>query len=134
MAAGRYSFVLEQGTTVDFELQYKDSNSVPIDLTNYTARMEIRSTYSGSGDTYLVLTSSLGDTYTKQADSAFLSMSGSSLITPTTSGSIGVYIGYELADSLTFATDAFYDLEITTGVSRTRVIEGRIALSRQTTS
>ena len=134
MAAGRYSFVLEQGTTVDFELQYKDSNSVPIDLTNYTARMEIRSTYSGSGDTYLVLTSSLGDTYTKQTDNAFLSMSGSNLETSTTSGSIGVYIGYELADSLTFAADAFYDLEITTGVARTRVIEGRIALSRQTTS
>lgn len=134
MAAGRYSFVLEQGTTVDFELQYKDSNSIPIDLSSYTARMEIRSTYSGSGDTYLVLTSSLGDTYIKETDNAFLSMSGSNLTTPTHSGSIGIYIGYELADSLTFTSDAYYDLEITTGVSRTRVIEGRIALSRQTTS
>lgn len=134
MAAGRYSFTLEQGTTVDFELQYKDSGSNPIDLSGYTGKMEIRSTYSGSGTTYLTLTSSLGDTYTKLADNAFLSFSGSSLTTPTASGSIGIYIGYELADVLTFTDEAYYDLEITSGVSRTRIIEGRVLLSRQTTN
>ena len=134
MAAGRYSFTLEQGTTVDFELQYKDSGSNPIDLSGYTGKMEIRSTYSGSGTTYLTLTSSLGDTYTKLADNAFLSFSGSGLTTPTTSGSIGIYIGYELADALTFTSEAYYDLEITKGVSRTRIIEGRVLLSRQTTN
>lgn len=134
MAAGRYSFTLEQGTTVDFELQYKDSGSNPIDLSGYTGKMEIRSTYSGSGTTYLTLTSSLGDTYTKLADNAFLSFSGSGLTTPTASGSIGIYIGYELADVLTFTDEAYYDLEITSGVSRTRIIEGRVLLSRQTTN
>lgn len=134
MAAGRYSFTLEQGTTVDFELQYKDSDSNPIDLSGYTGKMEIRSAYSGSGTTYLTLTSSLGDTYSKAVDNAFLSFSGSNLTTPTTSGSIGVYIGYELADALTFTDEAYYDLEITTGVSRTRIIEGRVLLSRQTTN
>jgi hypothetical protein len=50
MAAGKYSFTIEQGTTVDFELQYKDSSNTPIDLTGYTGAMSIRSTYSGSGD------------------------------------------------------------------------------------
>ena len=134
MAAGRYSFTLEQGTTVDFELQYKDSGSNPIDLSGYTGKMEIRSTYSGSGTTYLTLTSSLGDTYSKAADNAFLSFSGSNLTTPTTSGSIGVYIGYELTDELTFTDEAYYDLEITSGVSRIRIIEGRVLLSRQTTN
>jgi hypothetical protein len=133
MAAGRYSFTLEQGTTVDFELQYKDSGSNPIDLSGYTGKMEIRSAFSGSGETFLTLTSSLGDTYDKQIGNAFLSFSGSSLDTPTASGSIGIYIGYELSDELNFATEAFYDLEITTGVNRTRVIEGRVLLSRQTT-
>lgn len=133
MAAGRYSFTLEQGTTVDFELQYKDSGSTPIDLSGYTGKMEIRSTYSGSGETYLTLTSSLSDTYVKEVDNAFLSFSGSTLDNPTASGSIGVYIGYELADALTFTTEAFYDLEITKGVSRSRILEGRVLLSRQTT-
>tara|TARA_R110002110_G_scaffold260237_1_gene475797 strand:- start:1027 stop:1431 length:405 start_codon:yes stop_codon:yes gene_type:complete len=133
MAAGRYSFTLEQGTTVDFELQYKDSGSVPIDLSGYTGKMEIRSTYSGSGETYVTLTSSLSDTYTKEADNAFLSFSGSNLTTPTASGSIGIYIGYELADTLIFTSEAYYDLEITTGVIRTRILEGRVRLSQQTT-
>ena len=134
MAAGRYSFTLEQGTTVDFELQYKDSGSNPVDLSGYTGKMEIRSAYSGSGTTYLTLTSSLGDTYSKAVDNAFLSFWGSNLTTPPTSGSIGIYIGYELADQLTFTDEAYYDLEITTDVSRTRIIEGRVLLSRQTTN
>lgn len=133
MAAGRYSFTLEQGTTVDFELRYTDSGSTPIDLSEYTGKMEIRSTYSGSGETYVTLTSSLGDTYTKLTDNAFLSFSGSSLNKPTASGSIGVYIGYELTDALDFTGEAFYDLEITNGVIRTRLIEGRVLLSKQTT-
>jgi len=133
MAAGRYSFTLEQGTTVDFELQYKGSGSIPIDLTGHTGKMEIRSLYSGSGETYVTLTSSLNDTYVKKADNAFLSFSGSSLSNPTTSGSIGIYIGYELASSLNFSGEAYYDLEITSGALRTRVLEGRVRLSKQTT-
>ena len=44
MSAGKYSFTIEQGSTVDFRIEYKDSNSNPIDLTNYQARMQIRST------------------------------------------------------------------------------------------
>ena len=127
MAAGRYSFTLEQGTTVDFELRYKDSGSIPIDLSGYTGKMEIRSTYSGSGETYVTMTSSFGDVYTKSTDN------GSSLDKPTASGSIGVYIGYELTDALDFTGEAFYDLEITDGVIRTRLIEGRVLLSKQTT-
>ena len=133
MAAGRYSFILEQGGTVDFELRYRDSASVPIDLSGYTGKMEIRSTYSGSGETYVTMTSSLGDTYSKETDNAFLSLSGSSLDKPLSSGSIGLYIGYELTDTFNFTKEAFYDLELTNGVERTRLIEGRILLSRQTT-
>ncbi len=43
MAAGKYSFLIEQGATLSFELQYKDSAGTPIDLTGYIARMQIRS-------------------------------------------------------------------------------------------
>ena len=78
MAAGKYSFTIEQGTTVDFELQYRDSSNIPIDLTGYTGAMSIRSTYSGSGTTYLALTSLTGSQYDdgKPSGSAFLSISG----------------------------------------------------------
>jgi len=135
MAAGKYSFTIEQGTTVDFELQYKDSSNTPIDLTGYTGAMSIRSTYSGSGTTYLALTSLSGSQYAdgKPSGSAFLSISGSNLSTPSSSGSIGIYIGWELTDGLTFTSPAYYDIELTTGSIRTRILEGRINLSQQVT-
>lgn len=133
MAAGKYSFTIEQGATLDFEIQYRDSSGNPIDLTGYTGKMQIRSNYSGSGTTYLTLTSSLGDTYTKTSGSAFLSFSGSNLTTPTTSGSIGIYAGWIATDALTFTDQAYYDLEITSGNIRTRILEGQVRLSKQVT-
>jgi hypothetical protein len=133
MAAGKYSFTIEQGATLDFEIQYRDSSGNPIDLTGYTGKMQIRSNYSGSGTTYLTLTSSLGDTYTKTSGSAFLSFSGSNLTTPTTSGSIGIYAGWVATDALTFTDQAYYDLEITSGNIRTRILEGQVRLSKQVT-
>jgi len=132
MAAGRYSFTIEQGTTLDFEIQYKDSNGNPINLTGYTGKKQIRSTYSGSGDTYLTFSSSLGDTYNKTSGSSFLSFSGSNLTTPPTSGSIGIYAGWQATNNLNFST-AFYDIEITKGNNKTRVLEGKIQLSKQVT-
>ena len=35
MAAGRYSFTIEQGATMLFEIQYRDSNGNPISLEGY---------------------------------------------------------------------------------------------------
>ena len=134
MAAGRYSFTIEQGTTLSFELQYKDSNGDPIDLTEYEGAMQIRSTYSGSGDTFLTLTSSLGDSYSKSPSNSFLSFSGSNLTTPLTSGSIGIYAGFQSTDALTFGGQAFYDIELTSGSIRTRILEGRVQLAQQVTS
>ena len=49
MSAGKYSFVIEQGATLSFEVQYKDSNDLPVDLTGYTGRLQIRSTFAQSG-------------------------------------------------------------------------------------
>lgn len=45
--AGVYDFVFEQGTTIARLLTWKRSN-VPVDLTGYTARMEIRDKYGGN--------------------------------------------------------------------------------------
>ena len=110
MAAGRYSFVIEQGSTVDFEIVYKDSNSNPVDLTSYTARMQIRPSV-GSDTIHMTLSSSLGTCGTG------LNMSGSNSANPPTSGSIGLYIS---SGSGTCATV-------------TRILEGRIKLSKNIT-
>jgi len=133
MAAGRYSFTIEQGTTVDFELQYRDAELNPIDITGYTGAMSIRSTYSGSGVTYLALTTLSGSQYAdgKPSGSYFLSISGSDLTTPPTSGSIGIYIGWVETDTLTFTGSAYYDIELTSGSIRTRILEGRVNISQQ---
>ena len=54
MAAGSYSFTIEQGATTDFELVYKDSSGNPVDLTGYNARMQLKDSRGGS-TTYLTL-------------------------------------------------------------------------------
>jgi len=131
MSAGKYSFTIEQGATTDFEIIFNDSTGTPVDLTGREAAMQIRDTRSGS-ILYASLTSSLGNTYAKDKTSSFLSLSGSNLTTPLSSGSIGVYIGHEVTNNFFFG-EAFYDLEITNGEERIRLIEGRVKNTEQVT-
>lgn len=135
MAANTYNFTIEQGATLEMQIQWLNSNNQPISLAGYTGKMQIRSNYSGSGTTYLTFTSSIGNTYAYNSGSAFLSMSGSNLTTPVTSGSIGVYAGYLLTDQLTFTGSAYYDLELTNTATqeRIRLIEGNVNISQQVT-
>ena len=127
MAAGKYSFVIEQGTTVNFEIQYKDSSGNPIDLTDYSGKMMIRSNYADSNPTtYAILSSSLA------VDGTGLNFSGSNGVTPPTSGSIGIYISAVSSSNFTFNT-ARYDLEITSGSIVTRLLEGQVSLSQEVT-
>ncbi len=70
MAAGNYSFTIEQGSTTDFEIVYKDSNGDPIDLTGYEARMQLKDSIGGSS-IFLTLSSSLSP------DGTGLNLSGS---------------------------------------------------------
>lgn len=132
MAAGKYSFVIEQGSTTNFEIQYKDSNNEPIDLTNYAGRLQIKSTYAqDNGELYLTLSSSLN------SDGTGLNFSGSNGTTPPISGSIGIYIAACTSSALTF-NEALYDLEIYSGSGdcpyTVRLLEGRVQLSKQVTT
>jgi hypothetical protein len=132
MGAGRYSFTIEQGTTTNFEIQYKDSSNNPVDLTGYSGRMQIASDYASNASrtVYLTLSSSLN------ADGTGLNFSGSNGSTPPTSGSIGIYIAACTSSLLTFTT-AKYDLEIYSGSGAcpltVRLLEGQISLSNQVT-
>jgi hypothetical protein len=131
MAAGKYNFTIEQGTTVDFEIQYKDSNNSPVDLTGYSGRLMIRSNFAdNSPSTYLVLSSS------RNSDGTGLNFSGSSGTKPPASGSIGIYIASCTSSALTFTT-ARYDLEIYSGSNAcpytVRLLEGQVNLSKEVT-
>ena len=125
MAAGRYSFVVEQGSTLNLELQYKDSSGNPINLTGYSGKMQIRPAVS-SETVYLTLSSSLN------ADGTGLNFSGSSNLNPPTSGTIAIYISAPTSSQLTF-DNAVYDLELTSGTVVTRLLEGQIKLSKEVT-
>jgi len=125
MSAGRYSFTIEQGSTLNLELQYKDASGNPIDLTDYSGRMQIRPSTS-SPTVYISLSSSLN------ADGTGLNFSGSNGTTPPSSGSIGVYISATSSSMLNFDTGV-YDLEIASGSFVSRILEGQVKLSLNVT-
>lgn len=128
MSAGRYSFTIEQGATLDFELAYKDSDNEKIDLTDYQGRMQIRPS-AGSDTVYITLSSSLDD------DGTGLNFSGSDGLNPPTSGTIGIFISATSSSQLDFS-EAVYDLEIASGSDFpivTRLLEGQVQLSKNVT-
>lgn len=133
MAAGLYNFTIEQGSTVDFELQYKDSNGSPIDLTGCWGAMQIRNNYADNKPTtYITLTTDLN------IDKTGLSFSGSVSNSPVSpsNGIIGVYISACSSSLLNF-NNARYDLEIYSGDPScpvvTRLLEGQVQLSKEIT-
>jgi hypothetical protein len=126
MSAGLYNFTIEQGTTVDFKMQYKDVSGSAINLTGYGAAMQIRSNYADNNPTtYITLSSSLA------SDGTGLNMNSAS------SGYIGIFISACSSSALNFP-NARYDLEIFSGSVgscpiTTRILEGQVILSRETT-
>lgn len=42
MSAGRYDIVLEGGATFDLPISWLDANNTPVDMTGYTAHMQVR--------------------------------------------------------------------------------------------
>ena len=126
MAAGRYNIVIEQGATYQIELQYKDSNNTPINLSGYSGRMQIRPSI-GSPTSYLYLSSSL------QPDGTGLNFSGSNGTTPPASGSIGIFISATTSSLFTFI-NGVYDLEIQSGSIVTRLLQGNVQVSKEVTT
>jgi hypothetical protein len=125
MAAGRYSFIIEQGATTNLNIQWTDASGSGIDLSGYHARMQIRPSIEAN-DVYISLSSSL------QPDGTGLNLSGSNGITPVQSGSVGIYISAYSSSLLNF-NEAYYDLEMVNGGEVTRLLEGRIKLSKNVT-
>ena len=130
MAAGKYNFEIEQGTTVNFQIDYRDCSNNPINLTDYEGRMQIRP-YAGSNEVLLTLSSSLGPCGTG------LNMNGSHGTSPRTSGSIGIYISAVSSSRLDWDGHAYYDLELYSGSGDcqyvVRLIEGKVKLSKEIT-
>jgi len=122
MAAGKYSFIIEQGSTTNFTIVYTDSNGDPINLTSYSSKMQIRDSYSSSVP-IITLSSSLN------ADGTGLNMDNAA------SGAIGIYIASCTSSMFNFY-EAVYDLDIISGSDCpfvNRILEGKVKLSREVT-
>jgi hypothetical protein len=125
MAAGRYSFVIEQGATTNLQINWTDSSGSKIDLSGYHARMQIRPAVE-SNSVFLSLSSSL------QSDGTGINLSGSNFQTPLQSGSLAIYISAHSSSLLNFG-EAYYDLEMVNGNEVTRLLEGKVKLSKNVT-
>ena len=125
MAAGKYSFVIEQGATTNLQINWTDSSGSKIDLSGYHARMQIRPAVE-SNSVFLSLSSSL------KSDGTGINLSGSNFETPLQSGSLAIYISAESSSLLNFG-EAYYDLEMVNGNEVTRLLEGKVTLSKNVT-
>ena len=126
MAAGKYNFVIEQGATLNLNVQWNDEYDDPISLEGCHARMQIRPEIHSS-TVLLSLTSSYFD-----GCGTGLNLSGSNGTTPLQSGSIGVYVSAASSSLLNFS-EAYYDLEVVNGCEVYRLLEGKIKLSKNVT-
>ena len=116
MLPGYHNFTIAQGADFIRTIVWADSDGVAYDLTNYTAAMKIKTLKSG-GTEIASWTSAAGD-----------------LVITAVSGSIVINVAAAATAALDFVS-AFYDLELTHGVSGTvtRLLEGRVFLNKEVT-
>ena len=110
MAAGKYDFTLEQGTTFSREITVQDSGSA-MNLTGYTPRMQMRSTH----------------------DSSTIALTFTATVSNAAQGKISL----SATDTLTSAVEEgiyVYDLEIeSSGGTVTRLMEGNVTVTPEVT-
>ena len=122
MAAGIYNFTIEQGTTFIRVFNYKDSNGNPIDLSDggVELRMQIRETIDSPDPI-------VGGTFTDE--------SGFTISTPVGTPSASQFtlvIPATTSSAYTFSR-AVYDIELVNNNVTTRLLQGKIKLSKEVT-
>lgn len=104
MSAGRYNILLEQGATFSLPLVYRDSTGALVDLTTYTAALQVRK--APGGPVVIELTTENGGITLGGVDGT---IDLGRLATETAEYAAGDYI---------------YDLKLITGSNATRLLEG----------
>ena len=112
MALGnRYDLEIKQGATLSLTATWKDSSGTAVNLTGYTARLQVRATYDSSS-TILSLTSSAG-----------ITLGGAA-------GTIAITATATVTAALTAPWSGVYDLELVSGGGEvTRLLEGTATVS-----
>lgn len=110
---GNYDFKIYQGATFSRVITWKDESGALVDLTGYSARMQIRKKIDG--DSIIELTTSNGRI--------------------TLGGAAGtITLNISATDTAALLSNGVYDLElVASGNIVTRLLEGSVTLSREVT-
>jgi hypothetical protein len=115
MPAGQHDITIEQGATLLLNLIWKDSLGAPVNITSYTARMQVREKYA-STTAALTLTTENGG----------ITLGGAA-------GTVAV-VGAASATALLTFRRGVYDLELVSpGGVVTRLIEGTVTVTPEVT-
>jgi hypothetical protein len=112
--AGTHDIVCDQGATFTRVFTWEDSTANPIDLTLYTARMQVRATV-GSASTLLSLT-------TENGGISLGGAAGTITVTATAAQTAAITAGCYV-----------YDLEMVTGAVVTRLVQGSFTVDAEVT-
>lgn len=116
MTAANYNLTIEQGATWSLPITWTDQNNNPINLTNYTASMQIRSAIGGT------VFASLNTT------NGYVSLGG-------TAGTITLTLPPSVTSNMPPTTGGVYDLFLSTsGGTVTRLLTGTVTVVAAVTS
>jgi hypothetical protein len=113
MIPGKYNMVCPQGSTFTLDLTYS-VNDLPVDLTGYDARMQVREKHSSTAFVLNIETNT-GHIFLNE-----------------TPGSIRINIPFEMTAVLV-AKEYVYDLELYTPSNVSRIIEGKFIVTPEVT-
>lgn len=114
MSAGIYKMLCEQGATLNYAMTWKDSSGTPVNLTGFSAAMQVRESKS-SDSAILTLSTSNGGIMLGGATGVITLLASAS---QTSALAEGQYV---------------YDLEINTGSTVVRLLEGAFVISGEVT-
>ncbi len=114
MTAGIYNTTIDQGSVWSVVLVYTDSNNTPVNLTGYTAAMQLRQNYNSATADLTLTTANGGIT--------IVGATGTITITATAAQTGALDPGFYV-----------YDLELTSGSNISRLIQGQLTVAEQVT-
>lgn len=111
--ASEVNFVLDQGSTFSMNVVYKDAAGNPVDLSNYSARSQARETMDSTTTLW-------------------------NLVSPTNinlgaNGEITLTVAATTTANYTPNKTYYYDLELVTGATVIRLLQGQIYVSPEVT-
>ncbi len=112
--AGTHDFVCEQGATFAREITWIDSSGIPVNNTGYTARMQVRAT-AASASTLLSIGSATGE-----------------IVLGGANGKITITVSATVTAAIT-AGCYVYDLEMVSGVTVYRILQGNFTVDAEVT-